>query len=207
MNLERQKILIDIDDTFLKSSEEIIRQLNNKNGTSKTIDDLTDYAYRSIDENITQEDIKKMYASDEFFKNVNFNDGAINFIKKYSTIFDIVFVSYGTIENLNKKSGLLTALINEYAIDNVYFAGFETGKTNKREILLDHVYLAIDNHAGHLKELNAPKKILLKNYMDVKWNQPPVNNEITYTANSFDEIDQMITFDLQLKKLGVWLNA
>ena len=207
MKLERQKILIDIDDTFLKSSEEIIRQLNSKNGTSKTIDDLTDYAYRSIDENITQEEIKKMYASDEFFKNVNFNDGAINFIKKYSTIFDIVFVSYGTIENLNKKSGLLTALINEYEIDNVYFAGFETGKTNKREILLDNVYLAIDNHVGHLEELNAPKKILLKNYMDVKWNQPPINDEITYAVNSFEEINNMIDFDLQLKNTGVWLDA
>lgn len=207
MELERQKILIDIDDTFLKSSEEIIRQLNNKNGTSKTINDLTDYAYRSIDEKITQEEINKMYASDEFFANINFNDGAIDFIKKYSTIFDIVFVSYGTKENLNKKIGLLTAFINEYSIDNVCFAGFETGKANKREILLDNVYLAIDNHAGHLEELNAPKKILLKNYMNVKWNQVQINDEITYTVNSFKEIDEMIQFDLKLKNMGVWLDA
>ena len=162
MKLERQKILIDIDDTFLKSSEEIIRQLNNKNGTSKTIDDLIDYAYRSIDEHLTQEEIEKMYASDEFFKNVNFNDGAIDFIKKYSDIFDIVFVSYGTELNLNKKVDLLINVVNEHLIDNVYFVGFETGKTNKREILLDNVYIAIDNHSGHLEELNAPKKILLK---------------------------------------------
>ena len=207
MELERQKILIDIDDTFLKSSEEIIRQLNNKNGTSKTLNDLTDYAYRSIDENLTHEEIIEMYASDEFFKNVNFNDGAIDFIKKYSVIFDIVFVSYGTDENLNKKAGLLTSLINEYSIDNVFFAGFETGKANKREILLDNVYIAIDNHSDHLEELNAPKKILLKNYMDVKWNQAPINDEITYVVNSFKEIDEMIQFDLKLKTLGVWLDA
>ena len=58
MNLDRQKILIDIDDTLLKSSEEIIRQLNKKNGTTKTIYDMTDYAYRSIDPNITNEEIK-----------------------------------------------------------------------------------------------------------------------------------------------------
>lgn len=207
MELERQKILIDIDDTFLKSSEEIIRELNNKNGTSKTIDDLIDYQYRSIDNNITQEDINKMYASNEFFENVNFNDGAIDFIKKYSDIFDIVFVSYGTLKNLNKKGKLLTEVVNKYIINNVYFAGFETGKANKREILLDNVYLAIDNHVDHLNELNAPKKILLKNYMDVEWNQPPINNEITYVANSFKEIDEMIQFDLKLKNMGVWLNA
>lgn len=207
MELERQKILIDIDDTFLKSSEEIIRELNNKNGTSKTIDDLIDYQYRSIDNNITQEDINKMYASNEFFENVNFNDGAIDFIKKYSDIFDIVFVSYGTLKNLNKKVQLLTKVVNKYVIDNVYFAGFETGKANKREILLDNVYLAIDNHVDHLNELSAPKKILLKNYMDVEWNQPCINNEITYVANSFKEIDEMIQFDLKLKNMGVWLNA
>ena len=207
MELERQKILIDIDDTFLKSSEEIIRQLNRKNGTSKTINDLTDYAYRSIDENLTQEELKEMYASDDFFRNVNFNDGAIDFIKKYSQIFDIISVSYGTIENINKKAGVLTAIANTYLIDNIYFAGFETGKANKREILLDNVYLAIDNHAGHLEELNAPKKILLKNYIDGDWNQPQINDEITYVVNSFKEIDEMIQFDLQLKNMGVWLDA
>ena len=35
MNYERQKILIDIDDTLLKSSIEIIRELNTKNNTYK----------------------------------------------------------------------------------------------------------------------------------------------------------------------------
>ena len=97
--------------------------------------------------------------------------------------------------------------MNEYHMDNIYFAGFETGKVNKKEILLDNVYLAIDNHSGHLEELNAPKKILLKNYIDGDWNQPPINNEITYVVNSFKEIDEMIQFDLQLKNMGVWLDA
>lgn len=207
MKLERQKILIDIDDTFLKSSEEIIRQLNYKNGTSKTIDDLIDYKYRSIDNNITQEDIEKMYASSEFFNNVAFNDGAIEFIIKYSKIFDIVFVSYGTKENLFKKAFLLTQFVNAYNLDNVFFADCETGKANKSEILLDNVYLAIDNHSGHLAELSAPKKILLKNFKEVDWNKTPINDEYTYTANSFYDIDEMIQFDLQLKNMGVYLDA
>jgi 5'(3')-deoxyribonucleotidase len=207
MKLERQKILIDIDDTFLKSSEEIIRQLNNKNFTLKTIDDLIDYGYRSIDENITQQEIEKMYASNEFFKRVNFNDGAINFIKKYSKIFDIVFVSYGTAENLKKKVDFLAGMVNWFSIDNVYFISCETGKVNKRDILLDNVYLAIDNHYGHLEEINSPKKILLKNYMDVEWNRIPANDENTYAVNSFKEIDEMIQFDLKLKNMGVRLNA
>lgn len=207
MELERQKILIDIDDTFLKSSEEIIRQLNNKNGTSKTIDDLVDYGYRSIDNNITQEEINQMYASNEFFQNVDFNDGAIEFIVKYSKIFDIIFVSYGTEENLLKKAVLLNELVYAYNLNNIFFASFEIGRANKSEILLNNVYLAIDNHSKHLNELNAPKKILLKNFKEVNWNKTPINDEYTYIVNSFSDIDQMIEFDLQLKNMGVWLDA
>ena len=207
MKLENQKILIDIDDTILKSSEEIIRQLNNKNGTSKTIDDLTDYGYRSIDENITQEEINKMYASNEFFENVIFNDGALDFIVKYSKIFDIILVSYGTEENLMRKLKLFNDLVESYSLNNVYFVSFETGKSSKSDLFLDHVYLAIDNHSGHLEELNSPKKILLKNFKEVDWNKTPINNENTYIANSFEDIDTMIQFDLKLKNMGVWLNA
>ena len=207
MNLEKQKILIDIDDTMLKSSEEIIRQLNNKNGTSKTIDDLIDYRYRSIDNNVTQEEINRMYASDEFFDNVTFNDGAIDFVIKYSKIFDIIFVSYGTEENLLKKVLFLNQMTQQYNLDNVYFISCENGKANKREVLLDNTYLAIDNHSGHLSDLNAPKKILLKNYKEVDWNKTPINDDITYTANSFSDIDEMIEFDLKLKNIGVWLDA
>lgn len=207
MKLEKQKILIDIDDTFLKSSEEIIRQLNEKNKTLKTIDDLTDYAYRSIDSNITQEEIEQMYASYEFFQNVEFNDGAIDFLIKYSKLFNIVFVSYGTLKNLEQKAKLLTVIANRYLLDNIYFVSVETGKANKSEILLDNVYLAIDNHSGHLQELNAPKKILFKNFQDVDWNKPLINDENTYMVNSFKEIDEMIKFDLKLKDEGVWLDA
>jgi 5'(3')-deoxyribonucleotidase len=207
MKLEKQKILIDIDDTFLKSSEEIIRQLNEKNKTLKTIDDLTDYAYRSIDSSITQEEIEQMYASYEFFQNVEFNDGAIDFLVKYSKLFDIVFVSYGTLKNLEQKAKLLTIIANRYLLDNIYFVSIETGKANKSEILLDNIYLAIDNHSEHLQELNAPKKILFKNFQDVNWNKSPINDEITYVVNSFKEIDEMIEFDLKLKDMGVWLDA
>jgi 5'(3')-deoxyribonucleotidase len=207
MELERQKILIDIDDTFLKSSEEIIRQLNCKNNSNKTIDDLIDYGYRSIDENITQNDIDTMYASKEFFDNVAFNDDAINFLIKYSKKFDIVFVSYGTEENLMRKVMMLTDLMLYHNLENIYLVGCEDGKVSKSDVLLDHVYLAIDNHSGHLSCYNSPKKILLKNYKNVDWNQPAINDEDTYIVNSFAEIDEMIEFDLKLKNMGVFLDA
>ena len=94
-----------------------------------------------------------------------------------------------------------------YQLNNIYFAAFETGKANKSEILLDNIYVAIDSHSKHLAELNAPKKILLKNFQETKNNITPINDEYIYIVNSFKDIDEMITFDLKLKDMGVWLDA
>ena len=185
MELTRQKILIDIDDTFLKSYCKC----------------------QSIIENNMQNKTNEMCASDKNFYNVFFNDGAIKFIDKYSKLFDIVFVSYGTEEDLYYKAEILTRVINTYDIDNVFLIACETDKANKSEILLDNVYVAIDSHTKHLEELNAPKKILLKNFQETDYNKTPINDEYTYIANSLDEIDKMIEFDLKLKDMGVWLDA
>ena len=191
MKLERQKILIDIDDTLLKSP-----------------DDLVNYEYRFEEKNTTQKEINQMYQSDDSLANIDFNDGAIDFILKYSKQFDIVFVSYGTELNLMKKLAILNDIFSyRYQLKNIYFAAFETGKANKSEILLDNTYIAIDSHSEHLAELNAPKKILLKNFQDTKNNISPINDEYTYVVNSFKVIDEMISFDLKLKEMGVWLDA
>lgn len=191
MKLERQKILIDIDDTLLKSPN-----------------DLVNYEYRFEEKNITQNEINQMYQSDDSLTNMDFNDGAIDFILKYSKQFDIVFVSYGTELNLIKKLAILNDIFSyRYQLNNIYFAAFETGKANKSELLLDNTYIAIDSHSKHLAELNAPKKILLKNFQETKDNITPINDEYTYVANSFEDIDEMISFDLKLKDMGVWLNA
>lgn len=191
MKLERQKILIDIDDTLLKSP-----------------DDLVNYEYRFEEKNTTQKEINQMYQSDDSLANIDFNDGAIDFILKYSKQFDIVFVSYGTELNLMKKLAILNDIFSyRYQLKNIYFAAFETGKANKSEILLDNIYIAIDSHSKHLAELNAPKKILLKNFQETKDNITPINDEYIYIANSFKDINEMITFDLKLKDMGVWLDA
>ena len=204
MNYERQKILIDIDDTLLKSSIEIIRELNIKNNTYKFLNDLKDYGYRSIDKNITQKEIKKMYGSDIFWENVRFTPYAIEFIKKYEKIFDIVFVSYGDCENLNKKQAFISDMIICNGFNNVSFIGCDNTvvEGDKSKVLLSNVYLAIDNHSGHLEEFNAPKKILFKNFQDVYWNQVPVNSD-WYVVNDFKEIEEMIDFDLMLKEKNI----
>lgn len=203
MVLPKRTIIVDIDDTLLKSSEEIIRQLNKKNGTSKSIKDLRDYKYASIDPLVNQEEIVKMYASDEFFENVQFNDGAIDFLQKYQDIFHIVLVTYGSEENLKQKSKWLLRNKELYHIDQVDMIGVLLSE-NKKDVLLPDVYLAIDNKTSHLEEHNAPAKILFKNHQDVYWNQVPVNSN-WYVANDWYDVMAMIDFDLKLREEGVWL--
>ena len=61
---ENTKILLDCDDTIINSSKCIIDLLNKKNSSNKTIDDLSDFYYRSIDPNISSNDIIKLFESD-----------------------------------------------------------------------------------------------------------------------------------------------
>jgi 5'(3')-deoxyribonucleotidase len=189
--MNRQTIIIDVDDTFLQSSQEIIRQLNLKNNTNKTIDDLKDYGYKSIDKNVTQKDILKMYGSQLFFDKVKLTKDSAFYISILQDKYNILFVSYGDIYNLQLKEKFLHKLFKLYNWKNVEFEGvlFEETKSKiQRDVLF-----AIDNHSEHLKEYNAKHKILFKNYQNVIWNQCPPNSE-WYTANNFKEIYDIIKY-------------
>lgn len=202
--LPKRTIIVDVDDTLLKSSEEVIRQLNRKNGTEKTLDDMWDYCYASIDPKATQDDIIGIYASDEFFDNVRFNDGALDFLQKYQDLFHIVLVTYGCERNLEQKTKWLLKQKELYHLDQVDMIGVLMSIQNKRDIFLPNVYMAIDDKAAHLEEHNAPAKVLLRNYHNTSYNQVPVNSD-WYVANDFYDIINMIDFDLMLQEEGIYI--
>jgi 5'(3')-deoxyribonucleotidase len=202
--LPKRTIIVDVDDTILKSSEEVIRQLNRKNGTNKTLNDMWEYNYSSIDPNATQNDIVGIYASQEFFDNVEFNDGALEFLQKYQDLFHIVMVTSGCEHNLEQKTKWLIKQKENYNLDKVDMIGLLTTSQNKRDIFLSNVYMAIDDKTEHLEEHNAPAKVLLKNYHDTAYNQVPVNSE-WYVVNDFYDVIKMIDFYLMLQKEGFYI--
>ena len=69
---------------------------------------------------------------------------------------------------------------------------------------MSNVYIAIDNHAEHLEQLNSPKKVLFKNGQDVTWNKVPINSD-WYVVDNFKDIETMIDFDLMLKEENIWI--
>ena len=99
MKLEKQKIVLDFDDTLVKSSEQIIHMLNQKHNLNKTIADLTDWNYASIYPQITNQEITELYSSQQFFKEVMWNEGAKLFLLKFKNNYKFVICSKGSKEN------------------------------------------------------------------------------------------------------------
>ena len=66
------KVFCDFDNTLVMSDRRIIDMINKKYKINKTENDIHDWGYRSILENITKEEVESMYESDYFFDNVKF---------------------------------------------------------------------------------------------------------------------------------------
>lgn len=198
----KQIIYLDVDDTIIKSSEEIIRQLNIKNNTNFSIKDMNDYYYNSIDKNITDAEIEEMYASECFFENVKPNDYFDEFIEKYKNLFKFVFVTVGTEKNLNLKKDFIVNLMKDLKVEDFEYIALPYN-TSKEIVMRDNVYVCIDDNTNRLVEYNCPMRILIKNHLNLPWNKTPINREDVYVVNTFKEIIEMIDFDLKLKEQGI----
>jgi hypothetical protein len=203
---EKKIILIDFDDTMVKSSEEVIRQLNVKMGefeSTKTIKDLKDWGFKSIKKDITEKEIIDIFESDDFFDNVHFNDKFVDFIVKYIMKFRLICVSKGTKENLRKKKNFINRIFNQKET-TMEFIGIEFEKEDTGCLNLDKsgiffpegIYMAIEDNTKALLSINADNKVLIRNYNDFSWNKTPKNEENLYVVNTFEEIINIIEFDM-----------
>ena len=58
------------------------------------------------------------------------------------------------------------------------------------------IYMAIEDNTKSLLSINADNKILIRNYNDFVWNQTPKNKDNLYVVNTFEEIVDIIDFDI-----------
>ena len=98
--MSKPTLYVDCDDTVLESSETVIKILNKRYGLDKTIDDLRDWNYKSIVKELSQEELYKIYESDEFWDDIRFKLGFLSFFNENCSKYNWVFVSLGTEENL-----------------------------------------------------------------------------------------------------------
>lgn len=183
------KLYLDCDDTILNSSECIIGILNKKNDTHKTIRDLKDFNYRSIDKTLTDSDVLQLFEVDEFWENVKYN---ADFLKCDSFLrdnFDVEIVSCGTERNLVKKKEFLKPLgykFNGILIDqNINLC--------KKCINMQNG-IQIDDNMQSIRNTNASIKILFQNNNDFTWNRVESNIDNIYVVQTWGEVCQILEF-------------
>lgn len=183
------KLYLDCDDTILDSSKCIIEILNKKNGTNKTIDDLKDFHYRSIDKTLVDVDAIKLFESDDFWDLVKYNSDFLNVKGFIDTNFDIEIVSCGTETNLKKKKEKLSSL-------GYNFTGIliQDDLNLCKGCINMQGGIQIDDNMSSIENTNAAIKILLKNGYDFPWNKPKSNIDNLYIVQNWKEICQILEF-------------
>lgn len=183
------KIFLDCDDTIMNSSECIIGLLNKKNGTNKTIKDLKDFHYRSIDKTLTDEDVIKLFESDEFWDSVDYNNGFLEIKDFIDTNFDVEVVSCGTELNLKKKKEKLKPL--GYKFTGILIK--DDSNLCKKCIDMQNG-IQIDDNMSSMSNTNAAIKILFQNNNDFTWNKPKPNADNLYVVQTWKEIFRVLEF-------------
>lgn len=179
-------IYVDFDNTIVESNKKIIDILNKKYNIQKTENDLIDYGYNSIIE-ISEEEKLGMFASDEFFSNLEFKDGFLDVYNKYKDIYNFIITTKGTETNLKKKKIWIESNIS----NDIEFIGIDNDSFSKKQVdmkdglQIDDCTLALDT--------NAAIKILYKDGHNFIWQQGYENTEILVT-NSWKEIDEILCF-------------
>lgn len=183
------KIFLDCDDTIMNSSECIIGLLNKKNGTNKTIKDLKDFHYRSIDKTLTDKDVIKLFESDEFWGSVDYNGDFLEIKDFIDSNFDVEVVSCGTKLNLEKKEKKLKSL--GYKFTGVLI---KNDSNLCKKCINMQGGIQIDDNMNSMENTNATIKILFQNGNDFTWNRPKPNIDNLYVVQTWKEIFQILEF-------------
>lgn len=208
MKSKKQKIVLDFDDTMVRSSEQIITMINQRYNLNKTLEDLTDWGYTSIYPNMSTSEVTELYSSKQFFKEVKWNEGVRLFLTEFKNDYKFVVCSKGSQQNLNLKKIFLVNWFNQMNIKDWEFVGLETNddsdyNLNKSMVDFSDCVFCVDDNVNALLSINTPKKILIKNYSEYYWNETPINREDVYIINSFYDLIEMCNFDKKLKKEGI----
>ena len=183
------KLYLDCDDTILNSSECIIEILNKKNGTYKTLKDLKDFNYRSIDKTLTDCDVLRLFEVDEFWGHVKYNSGFLKCNSFLHDNFDVEIVSCGTKYNLIKKEDFLKPWGYKF---NGILINQDVDLCKKCVNM--HNGIQIDDNMQSIRNTNSSIKILFQNNNNFTWNQVESNINNLYAVQTWEEICQILKF-------------
>ena len=194
MAREKITLYLDVDDTIIKSSETIIDILNARNNTHKSINDLSDWGYRSICPTLNFDTLNEIFASEEFFDRVKIDPEFQRFYKKHKRDFNFVFVSKGVPLNIKRKEKFLKKNFPRSKFISCPIT--EEQNFDKSHINMTNG-IQIDDRFDCLATTTANVKILYKQGKDYSWNQPTRTLENLYITNTWKEIVSILEFALK----------
>lgn len=153
------KIYIDVDGVLFASNEAMTSLLNRKYHKHYRGIDVTDWNYTDLYPT-NQEEVEKLYESEEFFNAVKMVRGAKTYLTKYRD--KIVIVTKGSVKNFVYKRWYFDRIgFKDIPIISIPF-NVSKGIINMKGGLF------IDDCTNNLKESNAKYKVMFMEYNDGK---------------------------------------
>lgn len=199
-------VFLDVDDVVLNSSKAAIAILNKKHGQRKSVEDVTDWEYKSLFPNTTTEEIEEVFASDEFWETVEFFPAFQEWVldDKHDILskFNWIYLTKGGKDSLAQKCDFLNAHNTDKTRDVFTYYGLNLSES-KSNI---HMWggIQIDDNWDNLRDTDADVKILVKNYKDTTYNQMGAESplhENVYVVNTLDEAFEILRFISVMEEL------
>ena len=180
------KVFVDFDDTLARSSETVVKYLNQKYGLNKTADDVHDWCFRSIWKYMNPLLVEIIFASDFFWSDIRLFDKAVDVLRGH----EVTLCTCGSKKNLECKRKFIADNNLGYAEAFVDISdGTKSGK-DKRDFDMAGA-IQIDDRVDSLLYTNAAVKILFKNGHNHTWQIVPAGSGI-YAVDTWDEIEEIV---------------
>lgn len=167
-------IFLQFDNTTVRTNQDIFDILNEK------------YSLNN-DYKVSKQEMIEIFEKDEFFQKLQLQPGVLDVLTKYSKMYDIFIIAYGSIISLQK----MITWIHSQLPSGVKFLGLETTEYDPRIINMEGC-IQISNDIHNLNS-NAQIKILYTGLNEFPCIQTNVCNDIL-VVNAWDEIDAILDF-------------
>ena len=183
------KLFIDVDNTIMNTAEIFIDKYCEDNNINKTIDNLKDWKFKSIDRKIDIREFLKYIETEDFFEQVQIDEDFLKFYFTYQLNYEWIFITKGTPENLKLKRKFIMESLP--TLQNVKFIGIDNdGFKNiynmNNSIQIDDCYEELNT--------NARFKILIKNNLETDYNRIIAPSDNVYAMNNWKEISESINW-------------
>lgn len=158
--MNKLNLFIDFDEVLVDSIRSILLILNPRYGTDFKPDDCTRWDFKDLFLDITSDEVKKCFESDEFWDSLRFKtagQNVLDFLNKLKSYYNIIIVSKGTKINLKKKK--------QWLIDNmpIPYSFIPIGLDGSKGDIDMAGGVHIDDNQYYLNESNATYKLLFAN--------------------------------------------